>query len=213
MEEVDDYERQSDLLERFLSNNDKTAFKKLLNMNLTTDKEKEPVAKQPKFLKSMKNRKPTRYYQRMQFHNDDNLFNRYTNDNNYSPGEINKFKIDFHNIIQDPEYKDKCLKGNYKWGSMKFQQIKINLAKRKGVSIDDFQMPKIANRQSKQMEMNGQLIMGSNHLAASFKIKKTNTLKIRNSIKDKPKTSEMPGYSRQMSQQIPSEISPLEIKI
>ena len=211
MEEVDDYERQSDLLERFLSNNDKTAFKKLLNMNLTSDKEKEPPVKQPKFLKSMKNRKPNHYYQHMHFNND-NIFNRFTN-NNYSPGEINKFKIDFHNIIQDPEYKDKCLKGNYKWGSMKFQQIKVNLAKRRGISIDDFQMPKIANRQSKQMEMNGQLIMNNNPLALSYKIRKTNTVKIRNSIKEKPKTSEMSGYTRQMSQQIPNEINPLELKI
>ena len=159
----------------------------------------------------MKNRKPNHYYQHMHFNND-NIFNRYTN-NNYSPGEINKFKIDFHNIIQDPEYKDKCLKGNYKWGSMKFQQIKVNLAKRRGISIDDFQMPKIANRQSKQMEMNGQLIMNNNPLALSYKIRKTNTVKIRNSIKEKPKTSEMSGYTRQMSQQIPNEINPLELKI
>ena len=211
MEEVDDYERHSGLLERFLCNNDKTAFKKLLNMHLSNEKEKEPQVRQPKFLKSMKNRKPTNYYQHMNFHNDDSIFNRYS-ENNYTPGEINKFKIDFHNIIQDPEYKDKCLKGNYKWGSMKFQQIKLNLAKRRGISIDDFQMPKIADRKSKQMEMNGQLIMGSNPLAVSYKIKKSNFLKIRNSIMDKPKNNEISGYSRQMSQQIPSEISPLEIK-
>ena len=211
MEEVDDYERHSDLLERFLCNNDKTAFKKLLNMNLSCEKEKEPQVRQPKFLQSMKNRKPTNYYQHMNFHNDDNIFNRY-NENNYTPGEINKFKIDFHNIIQDPEYKDKCLKGNYKWGSMKFQQIKLNLAKRRGISIDDFQMPKIADRQSKQMEMNGQLIMGNNPLAVSYKMKKSNVLKIRNSIMDKPKINEISGYSRQMSQQIPSEINPFEVK-
>ena len=214
MEEVDDYERQSGLLERFLSKNDKTAFKKMLNMNLTSDKEKENQVKKPQFLKSMKNRKPNKYYNNYgigSYENEANsLFNRY---NNYSPGEINNFKLDFHNIIQDPEFKDKCLKGNYKWGSMKFNQIKQNLAKRRGISIDELQMPKISDRKSDRMEMNGHLIMNNNPLANSCVIKRTNTVKIRNFMKEKKKENEMSEFSKQLSQKIHCDINPLEINI
>ena len=73
--------------------------------------------------------------------------------------EISNFKLDFHNVLQDPEYRDKCMKGNYKWASMKFQQIKSNLAKRKGISIENFQMPKIYSKKSFNMEMNAKLIL------------------------------------------------------
>ena len=55
------------------------------------------------------------------------------------------------------------MKGNYKWGSMKFKQIKSNLAKRKGLNINEMQLPKIAsfkeNRKMNRMELNGKLII------------------------------------------------------
>ena len=84
--------------------------------------------------------------------------------------------MDFHNILQDPDYKDKCMKGNYKWGSMKFQMMKLNLAKRKGIPLDDFEMPKIADRRKNQMEMNGHLVINNNPLANSVDIKRKNTV-------------------------------------
>ena len=102
-------------------------------------------------------------------------------DNNYKtfkPGEINDFKLDLHNILQDPEYKDKCMRGNYKWGSMKFQMMKANLAKRKGISIDEFKMPKIWTRnKNTNMELNGNFIMnnkGNNYKHFKPKEKKMN---------------------------------------
>jgi hypothetical protein len=37
------------------------------------------------------------------------------------------------------------MKGNYKWGTQKFNIIKFNLAKRKGIPFHQFQMPKVQN--------------------------------------------------------------------
>ena len=191
MNNTDDdyYERQSELLEQFLSKNDKTAFMKMLNMNVnpTLDKEKEQK-RNPNFMKSMKNKSPKRYYdyfhmKQPSYHNhnhiDDDLFN-----NNYRENQINNFKIDFHNIIQDPQYKDKSMKGNYKWGQMKFNMLKLNLAKRRGISIDDLYMPKIACKKQSQMEMNGQFIMNNNPLAQSMNERRIPG-GIRNSLKIK----------------------------
>ena len=72
--------------------------------------------------------------------------------------------------------KQKHEKKNYKWGSMKFQMIKLNLAKRKGIPIDNFQMPKMVERRSNQMEMNGHLIMKNNPLIKSVDIQRKNTV-------------------------------------
>ena len=140
--EIDDYEIHSDLVEKFLLKGDKLAFKKMLNMNLNTntnklEKQKENLLRKQEFLKSMRHKKPAFYYNH--FHMNHNIDNAKT----FKPGEINNFKLDFRDIIRDPEYKDKCMKGNYKWANMKFQMIKANLAKRKGVSINEFKMPKV----------------------------------------------------------------------
>ena len=187
----DYYERQTELLEQFLSKNDKGAFMKMLNMNINTSSDKEKEHKRhPNFMKSMKNKSPARYYD--YFHmrqpsynnnNNNDLFSYHNHD--YKDNQINDFKIDFHNIIQDPQYKDKSMKGNYKWGSMKFNMIKLNLAKRRGVSIENLHMPKIAGRRSSQMEMNGQLIMDNNPLAKSINYEKRIPGGIRNSLKVK----------------------------
>ena len=78
----------------------------------------------------------------------------------FKPGEINNFKLDLHNFLQDPQYKDKCMKGNYKWVNMRFQMMKANLAKRKGISVDELKMPKIwGKKKSSNMELNGNYIM------------------------------------------------------
>ena len=182
----DYYERQTELLEQFLSKNDKGAFMKMLNMNINSDKEKEPK-KRPDFMKSMKNKSPARYYnyfhmrQPSNNNNNNDLFSYHNHD--YKDNQINDFKID--NIIQDPQYKDKSMKGNYKWGSMKFNMIKLNLAKRRGVSIENLHMPKIAGRRSSQMEMNGQLVMDNNPLAQSMNYERRIPGGIRNSLKVK----------------------------
>ena len=115
------------------------------------------------------------YYNNNNGNNNSELFN-FNYNNNYKDNQISSFKLDFHNILQDPDYKDKCMKGNYKWGSMKFQMMKLNLAKRKGIPLDNFEMPKIADRRKNQMEMNGHLVINNNPLANSVDIKRKNTV-------------------------------------
>ncbi len=214
----DYYERQTELLEKFLSKNDKTAFMKMLNMNVNpnTDKEKENnYKKRQDFMKSMKNKSPKRIYDyfhmKQQPHNhlnnnNDDLFSY----NNYKENQINNFKLDFHNILQDPQYKDKCMKGNYKWGSMKFQMIKLNLAKRRGVSIDNLQMPKVAERRRTQMEMNGQFVMNNNPLAQSLNYgRKNHPTGINDSLKMKMGQENI--IKRQLTQKVRPSINPDEI--
>ena len=165
--DVDDYEIHTDLVEKFIANGDKTAFKKMLNMNLNNnnnnkiEKQKENLLKKQQFMKSMRPKKPAFYYDNF------NMNHLLDNAKTFKPGEINNFKLDFHNILQDPEYKDKCMKGNYKWASMRFQMMKANLAKRKGISIDEFKMPKIW---SKKKNNNKQLY-------ENFETKKNNFFK------------------------------------
>ena len=184
----DYYDRQTELLEKFLSKNDRSAFQKILNMNIisNSDKEKEKGRFRNKshLLKSMKT-KPSPYYDHFHMNNVQPNYNLYVNNtelynynynNNYKDNQVSSFKLDFHNILQDPDYKDKCMKGNYKWGSMKFQMIKLNLAKRRGVSIDNLEMPKITERKRNHMEMNGHLIMDNNPLAKSVNLTRKNTV-------------------------------------
>ena len=166
-------------------------------------------------MKSMKNKSPTRMYDyfhmRQQPHNhsnnnNDDLFSY----NNYKENQINNFKLDFHNVLQDPQYKDKCMKGNYKWGSMKFQMIKLNLAKRRGVSIDNLQMPKVAERRRTQMEMNGQFVMNNNPLAQSLNYgRKNHPTGIRDSLKMKMGQENI--IRRQLTQKVRPSINPDEI--
>ena len=184
----DFYDRQTELLEKFLSKNDRSAFQKILNMNIISnnDKEKERGRFRNKshFLKSMKTKPNPYYYEQFHINNGQPNYNLNVNNtelynfnynNNFKDNQISNFRLDFHNILQDPDYKDKCMKGNYKWGSMKFQQIKLNLAKRKGIPIDNFEMPKITERRNNQMEMNGHLVMRNNPLAKSVDFKRKNT--------------------------------------
>ena len=184
----DYYDRQTELLEKFLSKNDRSAFQKILNMNIlsNSDKEKEKGRFRNKshLLKSMKT-KPSPYYDHFHMNNGQPNYNLYVNNtelynynynNNYKDNQVSSFKLDFHNILQDPDYKDKCMKGNYKWGSMKFQMIKLNLAKRRGVSIDNLEMPKITERKRNHMEMNGHLIMDNNPLAKNVNLTRKNTV-------------------------------------
>ena len=198
--EIDDYERQTGLLEKFLEKGDKSAFRKMLNMNLTTsniEKKKEAETKRKFFFKSFKNKKPSYYYNNISknFH-----FDSYSN-SIFNPNEINSFKLDFHNVIQDPEFKDKCMRGNYKWGSMKFQQMKANLAKRKGIPIENLQMPKIFSKKRYKMEMNGKFVIEhsghssnnkENHTLNNMMNRDINPFKMKSSTFIKRSTSQKP---------------------
>ena len=152
--DIDDYDMHSSLVEKFIVNCDKTAFRKMLNMNLNNtniklEKKKESDIKRKQFLKSMRTKGPQHPY----FHVDNNINNNY---NNFKKDEITNFRLDLHNFIRDPEYKNKCMKGNYKWATLKYQQMKVNLAKRRGIPVEDLKMPKIwTNKKKINMEMNG----------------------------------------------------------
>ena len=230
----ENYDRQTELLEKFLSKNDRSAFQKILNMNIISnnekDKEKGRFRNRSHLLKSMKAKPPSYYYDQFQMNNGHPNYNlnvnntdlyKFNYDNNFKENQISNFKLDFRNILQDPEYKDKCWKGNNKWGSMKFQMIKLNLAKRKGVPIDNFQMPKMTERRSNQMEMNGHLIMRNNPLIKSVDIQRKNTVNhtIAPSFRKKISrlNSQEIGVRRQITQKfkpnIKSELKELNIEI
>ena len=159
--DLDDYDIHSNLVEKFIVNCDKNAFRKMLNMslnktNIKMEKQKENMIKRKEFLKSMRTRMPSHPY----FHADNYYNNNY---NNLKQGDIGNFRLDLHNFIRDPEYKNKCMKGNYKWANLKFQQMKVNLAKRKGIPVEDLKMPKIwTKKKTINMEMNGNDIKKNN---------------------------------------------------
>ena len=72
------------------------------------------------------------------------------------------------------------MKGNYKWATLKFQQMKVNLAKRKGIPVEDLKMPKIwTNKRNINMEMNGNAIKRNNNTT-----KKYESIKIRENAKN-----------------------------
>ena len=219
----DYYDRQTELLEKFLSQNDRSAFQKILNMNISTNLEKENKKERfrnrSNLLKSMKAKPSSYYYNHFHINNpqpNSELYN-FSYNNNFKDNQISNFRLDFHNILQDPDYKDKCMKGNYKWGSMKFQMIKLNLAKRKGVPIDNFEMPKITERRKNQMEMNGHLVMKNNPLAKSVDFKRKNTVSnntIGNTHRNKigKLNSQEIGIKRQITQKIKQNVLKSEVK-
>ena len=166
----EDYDKQKMLFERFIQNSnlkDLDKMKKLSeNNNYHYSKSEKKKFNVRKLFHSYKYNNPAYGIYKRINKNNDNYKNDY-NDNdigtgkNNLPSEINDYKLDFRNIIIDPEYKDKCLKGNYKWGNMKFNMLKMNMAKRRGVSIENFKMPKYDNNKNKmkRMEMNGRLVI------------------------------------------------------
>ena len=199
--EIDDYDIHSDLVERFILNGDKTAFKKMLNMNINSnnnklEKQKENLIKKQQFMKSIKSKskKPSFYY--------NNFYLNHFSDNHktFKPDEINNFKLDFHNILQDPEYKDKCMKGNNKWVNMRFQLMKANLAKRRGISIDQLKMPKIWSKKistNKENALNNIENYGKfNSMNKKLNMKENN----KNSYTMNKYTSKMPNISRRINE-------------
>ena len=176
--EIDDYDIHSNLVEKFIVNCDKVAFRKMLNMNLNNanakiEKQKENIIKRQQFLKSMRAKASQHSY----FHID-NYYNK--NYNTYKKDDISNFRLDLHNFIRDPEYQNKCMKGNYKWATLKFQQMKVNLAKRKGIPVEDLKMPKIwTNKRNVNLEMNGNAIKRNNNT-----LKKYESINIRENAKN-----------------------------
>ena len=164
----EDYDKQKMLFERFIQNSNLKDFDKMKklseNNNFHYSKSEKKKFNVRKLFHSYKYKNPAYgIYNRININHDKHKNDYDDNDIGYNniQNEINDYKLDFRNIIIDPEYKDKCLKGNYKWGNMKFNMLKMNMAKRRGVSIENFKIPTYDNNKNKmkRMEMNGRLVI------------------------------------------------------
>ena len=169
----EDYDKQKILYERFIENSNLKDFykmKQLSDNNYNNSNSKKQKFNAKNLFHSYKYNFPSyEIFKKIKGNNiqDEEFFND-KNDlrNSYTPSEINNYKLDFNNIIFDPEYKNKCLKGNYKWGNMKFNIQKLNMAKRRGVSFEDIKLNKIDKKNNKinTMEINGRMIIGGNNI-------------------------------------------------
>lgn len=167
----EDYDTQKKLFERFIENSNLKDFdkmKKLSDNNYNYNHFNKNFDVKNLF-HSYKYENPS--YEIFKKIKNINSFDNNSNENfidlrnSYTPIEINNFKIDFRKIYIDPEYKNKCLKGNYKWGNMKFNLQKINMAKRRGISFEDLKLNKIDKNLKKMntMEINGRMIIQNNN--------------------------------------------------
>lgn len=165
--DIDGYEKQKLLLDKFLNDGDQVAFKKMFNepFKSTIKSTKKSFGNSLKLspdiiLNTLKHRhKRTHNYKKT--NTNANIHHRNFDLEEPNFNGINDFKIDMRNLIlQDPELKSKSMKGNYKWGTMKFNMMKSNWAKRRGISIDNFQMPKVESvRKKTVMEIGGQNVI------------------------------------------------------
>jgi hypothetical protein len=136
------------LLENFLLNGNINSFKKLLSLepnktirNQTLNPHK---SKQINSIALYKKLNPINY---TTINNISSSINHTMNNN--SINDIKKIK-NYGNLILErhldyADFREKCLKGNYESYSRKFNRIKINWAKRRGISIDNYEVPKVEN--------------------------------------------------------------------
>ena len=169
----EDYDRQKLLYERFIQKSNLKDFDKMKKLSDINSNNYKITDKRNFNLKNLfhsyryENPSYEIYNKIKHMKSNDYISNNENNDdindlrNSYTPNELSNFKLDYKNIIYDPEYKNKCLKGNYKWGNMKFNMQKLNMAKRRGISVEDFKLNKIDKKLNKKntMEINGKLII------------------------------------------------------
>ena len=169
----EDYDRQKLLYERFIQKSNLKDFDKMKKLSDINNNNYKITDKRNFNLKNLfhsyryENPSYEIYNKIKHMKSNDYISNNENNDdindlrNSYTPNELSNFKLDYKNIIYDPEYKNKCLKGNYKWGNMKFNMQKLNMAKRRGISVEDFKLNKIDKKLNKKntMEINGKLII------------------------------------------------------
>ena len=146
---------QKQLLENFITNNNISSFKKMLSFNPI--KEKKQEQKKTQIKKSEKLRSNT--LKQVNKYNNIISKNSLTQNN-----QLDTFKLNRYSIFNDPELKEKSMKGNYKWASMKFDIMKMNWAKRKGIAYDKFQVPKKENYIKRDsVKIDGGIINGNNN--------------------------------------------------
>ena len=133
------------LLENFLSNGNFNSFKKMLII--------EPN-KRTKLFKS-KNSQPIsinkNYYKHINSKTENFSSHLNENEKNLNYG-FSEMILGRHLDYVDGRYRNKCLKGNYENYFMTYNHMKKNWAKRKGISYENFQIPKIDSYRRKVYE-------------------------------------------------------------
>ena len=124
------------LLENFLSNGNYNSFKKMLiiepNKKTRLFKSKNPI--------QISNNQD---YKKKIYSKTENLSSPLIeNEKNLNYG-FREMILERHLDYVDAKYRNKCLKGNYENYFMNYNHMKKNWAKRKGISYDNFQIPKI----------------------------------------------------------------------
>ena len=135
MEEDKNEKKHLNYLENFLTKGNYNSFRKMLNLN-------------PNKLKRNKNKifiknKPKLTINKTHNYSKTNNIQTLSSNEDLSNYDYEPYFLKRHFDFVDERYRDKSLRGNYESYSMNYSKIKKNLAKRKGISYDNFQIPKI----------------------------------------------------------------------
>ena len=154
-EEEDSKYTQKQLLENFISNNNISAFKKMLSYNPSKEKKQGQKKTQIKPIEKLRSNTLKQ----------SNKYNNIISKNSLTQNnQLDTFKLNRYSVFSDPELKEKSMKGNYKWASMKFDIMKMNWAKRKGIAYDKFQVPKKENYIKRDsVKIDGGIINGNSN--------------------------------------------------
>ena len=153
-EESSNYTRKQ-LLENFITNNNISSFKKMLSFNPIKEKKQEQKKTKTKTTEKLRSNTLKQV----------NKYNNIISKNSLTQNnQLDTFKLNRYSIFNEPELKEKSMKGNYKWASMKFDIMKMNWAKRKGISYEKFQVPKKENYIKRDsVKIDGGIINGNNN--------------------------------------------------
>ena len=153
-EESSNYTRKQ-LLENFITNNNISSFKKMLSFNPIKEKKQEQKKTKTKTTEKLRSNTLKQV----------NKYNNILSKNSLTQNnQLDTFKLNRYSIFNDPELKEKSMKGNYKWASMKFDIMKMNWAKRKGISYEKFQVPKKENYIKRDsVKIDGGIINGNSN--------------------------------------------------
>jgi len=153
-EEEDPEKKHHDLVENFLKHNDLRLFRKMFNEKPAIKKRNTNTFKSKLSGNIHKNFTYNPHYTQNNYDNFYENYNKFQSDK-----DLENFHLDRYNNFADPEFKDKNMKGNYKWGQMKFERMKMNWAKRYGIDYHNFQIPKVYTlKKSMNVNINGDII-------------------------------------------------------
>ena len=142
MKNYEEYLKQGEILtNNFLSTSNISNFKKLLNNKIKINKLNNRILLFKTEFNSNFNEtnNKTISTKKKTFSNKNNFYSKIFNNKSYDYNNDNFF-------LKLNENKNKnLLQGNFKWGKMKFEIIKRNLAQRKNIPYKNFQFPKYNN--------------------------------------------------------------------